>query len=512
MGQSHPSKGLLAGLGALLLGLLGAPHATAPDPDPLDAAVEDATLEREAELERGALDVVSALPYSEDLEGILARRMLRVLVVPNRTDYFVERGTQRGLTYEAFTLFAQALERTHPSGERVHVVFVPVRRDGILEALRSGLGDVAATNLMVTPLEPGIAFTAPLFEGVDEIVVSAPDAPRLRSLAELAGQTVHVRLATSYFASLAALNSRLQEAGLAPMQLAVLPDELQSEDELEMLNAGLIQHAVIEAPLFEFWQQVFPDVVGQRELVVRRAGDVAWAVRDTSPKLRAALDVFLTRELREGSKHRNLLHARYLQSSRWVKPVAGSGERARYEKTVELFRRYGDRYGFDGLMLLAQAFQESRLDHSLVSPRGAVGLMQVMPATGRAMNVGDIHRPEHNVHAGVAYLRQLITTYFDEPQLSELDRLMFAFASYNAGPGRIQRLRAEAKRLGYSPDVWFGNVELVVADRFGREPVEYVRSILKYYVAYKRMAQEAEARAAARRDLEANAALAVTAP
>jgi membrane-bound lytic murein transglycosylase MltF len=164
--------------------------------------------------------------------------------------------------------------------------------------------------------------------------------------------------------------------------------------------------------------------------------------------------------------------------------VDGKRQLARYGQTVGLFRQYSSKYGFDYLLVLAQGFQESQLDQSFVSPAGAIGLMQIMPRTGLEMGVGDIRQPEPNVHAGTRYMRQLIDTYFDEPKLSTLNRMMFAFASYNAGPNRIERLRLETSVLGFDPNVWFGNVELVVGDRVGREPVQYVRNILKYYVAY----------------------------
>ena len=154
------------------------------------------------------------------------------------------------------------------------------------------------------------------------------------------------------------------------------------------------------------------------------------------------------------------------------------------------------------LLLLAIGFQESRLDQSNVSPMGAVGLMQVMPATGREMDVGNIRLPGPNVHAGVRYLRRVMDQYFNEPQLTPLNRMMFTFAAYNAGPGRINRLRDEASRLGFNRNEWFGNVELVVADRVGLEPVHYVRNILKYYVAYTGVNEVVMERARAKRQLK----------
>jgi membrane-bound lytic murein transglycosylase MltF len=463
------------------------------------------------DVDRGVLQTPSTQRYTDDLDGLLRRRILRVLVVPGKTHYFIDRGTQRGLAFEELNLFGSFLERRYPSRlvpskspskrsaeatARLRVVFIPVRRDHILEALNEGRGDVAVANLTVTPSrEKLVDFTDPFLHDVNEIIVSGPGSPPLRSFDDLAGQTVHVRPTTSYFESLTALNQRLVAAGRPPMRLVHLPNEIEDEDKLEMLNAGLIKLAVVDEPLFDFWKQVFPAITAHRELAVRAHGDIAWAVRKTNPELRAALNEFLATEYRRGSAERNILLTRYLKSTRWVKSAHSQEELERYRRTVDLFRRYAAQYRFDHLLVLAQGYQESQLDQSKVSPVGAVGLMQIMPATGREMAVGDIRQADPNVHAGTRYLRRLIDVYFNGPELTELNRMMFAFASYNAGAARISRLRNEARKLGYDPNLWFGNVELVVADRIGREPVQYVGNILKYYVAYKLLAQQAEEQA-----------------
>ena len=121
---------------------------------------------------------------------------------------------------------------------------------------------------------------------------------------------------------------------------------------------------------------------------------------------------------------------------------------------------------------------------------GAIGIMQVMPATGRELGVGDIDQLEPNIHAGAKYMRTIMDEYFSDASFDELNRNLFAFAAYNAGPNRIARLRKTAAAKGYDPDVWFGNVERVVAEKVGQEPVRYVSNIFKYYVAYKLASQQ----------------------
>jgi membrane-bound lytic murein transglycosylase MltF len=164
----------------------------------------------------------------------------------------------------------------------------------------------------------------------------------------------------------------------------------------------------------------------------------------------------------------------------------------RFRDTVEIFRRYAGQYGFDTLLLMAQGYQESSLDQRTVSRVGAVGLMQIMPQTGRELRVGDVHKPDPNVHAGAKYMAQLMDDYFNGVQFDDQNRALFAFAAYNAGPGRIQSLRREAQAKHLDPNLWFNNVEQVAAARIGQETVRYVRNIYKYYVAYK-LIEEADA-------------------
>ena len=164
----------------------------------------------------------------------------------------------------------------------------------------------------------------------------------------------------------------------------------------------------------------------------------------------------------------------------------------RFQAVVELFRKYAGQYGFDYLLLTAQGYQESKLNQETKSPVGAIGVMQLMPDTGKAMEVGDIRQTEANVHAGAKYMDHLIEVYFPDAELDEENRTLFAFAAYNAGPSRMAKLRKLAAEQGYDPNKWFNNVERVVAQKVGQEPVTYVRNIYKYYVSYK-LALEAEA-------------------
>ena len=152
----------------------------------------------------------------------------------------------------------------------------------------------------------------------------------------------------------------------------------------------------------------------------------------------------------------------------------------------------------DYLLMAAQGYQESTLDHTVKSPVGAIGVMQVMPATGKELKVGDINKLEPNIHAGVKYMRFMIDQYFKDEPIDDLNKVLMAFAAYNAGPGRLRQLRREAEKRGLNPNVWFGNVERIASERIGRETVTYVSNIYKYYVAYRLLSEQQERRAAAK--------------
>ena len=442
-------------------------------------------------------------PFKGDWEEIRQRRMLRALVVYSRTLYFVDRGTQRGVTYEVLKAFEDDVNRRlRTQTLRFHVVFVPVARDQLIPALLEGRGDIAAANLAVTPERQRLVdFSAPVIDDVRELVVTGPSGPKLSRLEDLSGQPVHVRRSSSYWVHLEALNQRLLAERKPPARLVPASEDLEDEDLLEMVNAGLLPATVCDDYQARFWKQFLHELSLDPVVAVSEGGAVAWMMRPDSPQLKAVVDPFIRRH-RKGTAFGNALINKYMRNSRSVLPATSGKELRKFQQTVELFRKYGTRYDVDYLLVMAQAYQESRLDQSVRSPAGAIGVMQLMPATGAQMRVGDIQKLESNIHAGVKYLRHVEDTYFDEPSLDPVVKALFAFASYNAGPNRIQSLRREAARRGLDPDRWFRNVEYVVADRVGRETVTYVSNIFKYYLAYQLVAAAEQDRAAARQSLE----------
>ena len=143
-------------------------------------------------------------------------------------------------------------------------------------------------------------------------------------------------------------------------------------------------------------------------------------------------------------------------------------------------------------MLAALGYQESGLDQSVRSGAGAIGVMQLLQSTAEDKNVGiaNIQELEANIHAGSKYLRFLRDRYFADPGVNDINKTLLTFASYNAGPAKVAKLRKQAAERGLDPNTWFGNVEIISAEVIGHETTNYVSNIYKYYVAYKLVEQQ----------------------
>jgi membrane-bound lytic murein transglycosylase MltF len=430
--------------------------------------------------------------WTGDFDRLLARRMIRVLVPYSRSLYYNDKGRERGLTADLVRDFESYVNQRYMTGKRpITVYLIPTTRDRLLGDVAQGLGDIAAGNLTVTATrEQMVDFVVQPDRVVREIVVTGAGAAPVESLDDLNGRTVHVRASSSYYESLQALNAANRAAGRPEIALRLVPDALEDEDMMEMANAGLIDVLVVDDWKARTWAQILPRIVVHPDLVVHDDGRVGWAIRKESPQLAAALTDFHARAPRTASYDYRL--AQVMRRVKQMKNNTASADWKRFESLIALFRRYGERYDFDPLMLAAQGYQESRLDQAARSHVGAIGVMQLMPATGAQMKVGDIHKVEANIHAGAKYMDHLMEDYFGDAHFSPGNRPLFAFACYNAGPGTISRLRRETAARGLDPDKWFNNVELVVAEKVGIETTTYVRNIYKYYVSYK-LTLEAEA-------------------
>jgi membrane-bound lytic murein transglycosylase MltF len=449
-----------------------------------------------------AVRVVLDKPFTGDFDELVKRRSIRAGVTFNRTHYFIDKGQERGLAYESLKLFENDLNTELKTGTlKVHVVMVPMPRDQLYAALTSGKVDMVAAMVTVTPeREKLVAFSDPTRTNVSEVVVTGPGAPPIATLDDLAGQEVFVRKGSIYDESLARLNGQLKAKGKPAVVINEAPGVLEDDDVLEMVNAGLAPITIVDDYLAEFWSQVFTSIKVHRDVSVRSGGNLAVAFRKENPRLREAVNTWL-RKHGKGDAFRNTVERRYLVNAKYAKNAAAQSERLKLAAVVDLFKKYGAQYDVDYMLMAAQGYQESTLDNDVRSPVGAIGVMQVMPPTGKELNVGDITLIEPNIHAGVKYMRFMMDQYFKDEPMDNLNKTLMTFAAYNAGPGRLRQLRRETEKRGLDRNVWFGNVERIASERIGRETVTYVSNIYKYYVAYRLSTAQLERRAAAKAEL-----------
>lgn len=429
------------------------------------------------------------IQWKGDLNGMVERRIIRVLVPYSRTLYFNDKGRERGVTVDIFRSFERWINKKYAKqlGKRpITVLIIPTTRDKLLQSIADGHGDIGAGNLSVTDDRRAIVdfYVAPNQVGMSELVLTGPKSPLINTADDLAGKTVHVRKSSSYYKSLEALNDRFKKEGKPALKPVLVPDALEDEDMMEMLNAGLLECIVVDDWKAKMWAQVLPKIKINEGAVVHSGSVTGWAIRKDSPKIKEVLDDYYTNFVAKQG-HKSDRSWNYSKRLKALKDATGSEDYKRFESLLGLFRRYGKKYGFDPVMLAAQGYQESQLNQNAKSHVGAIGVMQVMPATGKELKVGDIKITEPNVHAGTKYMDLLMRKYLGDARFDENDRTLFAFACYNAGPGNIARMRKEAEKRGLDPNKWFNNVELVTAEKIGIETTTYVRNIFKYYVSYK---------------------------
>ncbi len=429
--------------------------------------------------------VVPAPIWKDDFHEMLERRLIRFAVPYSRTLYVNDGGRALGLSAQLAGDFERYLNRKYRKqlGKRALTVrLLTTPWNDLLPDVADGFADVAAGTLALT--EGGsklVDFVAPADAAPNiEVVLTRVDGPPIEAVEDLAGKTVHVRKSSTYQDSLQVLNERLRREGKAPVKIAHVPDDLDDEDMMEMLNAGTLQVIVVDDWKARLWTRSLPRIRLHDQAAVGTGGIVGWAIRRDNPELRAELEAFFE----EAGRRPRRFEAPQAPGVKPVRNNLGDADLKRLQNALPLFRKYGEEYGFDPLMLAAQAYQLSRLDQSMESPSGAIGVMQVLPAIGATMKVGNIRSIEPNIHAATKYMDQLLARHFEEAEFTAANRTLFAIASYQAGAPSIAKMRTEAERRGLDPNQWFNNVEIVAGQRLGLRTTAFVRNVYKYYVAY----------------------------
>jgi len=443
-----------------------------------------------------------------DFDMMFERRIIRVLIPYSRTLFFNDKGMERGITAEIVREFERFLNKKYKGKLKkrpISVIIIATPRDQLFSDVSQGLGDIAAGNLTVTEnrLEQVDFMAPPDLQSVSEIVLTHKQVNPINSVEDLAGRTVHVRISSSYYESLKKLNKKFEQSGKEKVKIVPVSESLEDEDLMEMLDAGIISMIVVDDWKAKMWTQILPNIQVNENAALRKDGNSGWAFRKNSPLLLEELKEFYYKH----AKQLGTIPYLFVKYNRQVEKLQNPTNQKnwnRYKETIKLFEKYGSKYDFDPLLLAAQGFQESKLDQSKRSRAGAIGIMQIMPSTGASMKVGDIKITESNIHAGSKYMKTIMTNYFQDAHFDEFNKCMFAFASYNAGPNRIARLRKVAKDRGLNPDLWLKNVEIVVAENVGWETTTYVRNIIKYYFSYKLLLELKEEQQKARREFESN--------
>ncbi|MDR9828042.1 lytic transglycosylase F [Vibrio sp. FNV 38] len=420
------------------------------------------------------------------MDSFVERGVVRVLVAADLGFYYIEDGRPKGIIAELLYNYELQLKKR---SSFLKIQIIPVARDELIPSLTKGFGDIAVANLTVTPKRSlQVDFSQPLSDKVTELFISNKQHPKIINLEQLSGKKVWIRSSSSYFESLQKINAQLNEQNLSPLLIEFIEETMQDFELIEMVNQDIIDLTVLDGHKAQLWLDVLDNIQIHSAFPIRENAKVAWAMRKNSPELMTSVNNFI-KTAKSGTLLGNVLYGKFIENTGWLKRVLNPNKIEKLESLSNLFEAYSEQYGFDSLMMAAQGFQESGLDQGKVSPKGAVGIMQVLPSTAKDpyVNIPDIYNVENNIHAGVKYMRFIKDRYFDDEAISPDNQVYFSLAAYNAGPGAIRRMRRLAEKNGYDPNQWFHNVELITRRNISKEPVDYVANINRYYVIYKQL-------------------------
>lgn len=435
-------------------------------------------------------------PNLHDLPIMKSKRVIRVLVTYNNTNFFIEEGRERGFEYELLKQYENHLNyRIKNEDQKVHFAFIPVHFNELIPSLLNGTGDIIAAGIKITPDKQEIIdFTTPYLSNIEEILVSSNKAHLPQNLLSLSGKTIYASTDASYWQHLERVNKALTILGKQPITLKSLNPNFETEDYLELVDAGIIDYTLADEHVANIWSKVLSDIRTHADIRFNKGGELAWGVRKNNPLLKEDLSKFAA-SVKKGTLFGNIFFTRYYEKSRRLEnPLAriSSLEMKDYHKT---FQKYGQMYDYDWLKIAAQALQESNLNPTIESASGAIGLMQLLPNTAYEMGIGNLQDPESNIQGGTHYMHQISNRLEKENQLDSATVFDFSLAAYNAGPTRLAKWRKQAKATGLNPNKWFNNVERIAYQDVGNETVRYVSNINKYYLAYHLATTTAEQKA-----------------
>ena len=430
----------------------------------------------------------TSIPLFGDLDSILSRRMIRVLVPYSPTYYYFDGKTTKGFSFEILNMFEEFLNKSIQSLKKeIRVIYIPVSREYLIPLLEKGFGDIAVGGVIIDSIAAKkVDFSRVTHKNNTEVIVSGANAPALKNLRDLSGKKVYVRKKSSFYSSLIAVNESFKKDSISPIHIIEASPYLDEEDIIQLIHKETVSYTVMLNDMADHWKSVLNDIVVYDEFPLKEDLNTAWAIRKNTPQLTKKINAFL-RTHKQGSFYGNVLYNKYFRGSGQLKKHNSESELKKLSTTKHHFQKYGGTYNLDWLLLVAQGFQESGLNQQKKSSAGAVGIMQIKPTTAswKPIGIENVWKIENNIHAAVKYIRYIIDRHYHHPEIDLLNKHLLALASYNAGPAKINSLRKKALNRGLDPNVWFNNVEVLTAEHIGKETVHYVSNIYKYYVAYR---------------------------
>lgn len=420
-----------------------------------------------------------------DLPEMIKVKKIRVLTTYTFSNFFVSEGQSYGYEYSHMEEFRKFLNKGKGRRDiKVDFYYIPVPYDMLISGLQDGYGDIVAANLTITPeRSKDVDFTDPYLWGIKEVLITNKSVKGIEKREDLSGREIFVREDSSYHLSLKKLNEELAAMTLEPVEIITLPGLVNTGEIIEMVNAGAIDITFADSHIASFADELFPDIKVHDNIVLNDDVRFGWMVRKNNPQLKANLNEFI-KTIKKGTLLGNINFKRYFKENPWVRKALERKDLNTFSEYAPLFKKYGEKYSIDWMLIAALSFQESRFNPKAKSRYGAVGLMQVLPSTAQDMGISNPESPETNIHAGVKYLDFVRNRYFSDDNIPLDEQVRFTLASYNAGPANIRRSRSTAEQMGYDPTLWFHNVEMGTMKQVGPEPVQYVRNINKYYLSF----------------------------
>ena len=436
-----------------------------------------------------------------DLEEIKERGVLKAMTTYSATSYFLYRGEPMGYEYEMLRRFAD-----HLDVELDIVITTDI--DSMFAHLNSGEVDIVAHGLAITRERmEEVAFSDYLYLVKQVLVQRKPSNWRqltrtgiqskiVNDPIELIGDTVSVRLNSSYFTRLQHLSDELG----GEIIIDTLPGHWSTEEIIQMVVDEEVDFTIADNNLASINASYHPEL--DVSVPISFSQRIGWAVRPDAENLLTAMNEWIS-----GMKKRNdyyVIYNKYFKNKRnykrRVKSEFFSINNDRISEYDELVKLYAEEINWDWRLLSALIYQESKFRPEASSWADAQGLMQIMPATAADLGIEDRTDPEQSLRGGTQYLNQLSAEFENIPD--SLERIKFTMAAFNAGLGHVFDARRLAEKRGLNPDVWDQNVaeamlslnlpknyqDPVVYYGYvrGIEPYTYVSQIFERYGHYKR--------------------------